>query len=363
MQKTPLFECHRRLGARMTEFAGWTLPVQYEGILSEHAATRSRASIFDTCHMGRLHVSGAGSTDALSRIVTADLRALRPGRCRYGLMLNEAGGILDDLIAYRLDDTEWLLVVNAGTRPRDIAWLEAHLGPDAELFDATRSMAKLDVQGPGSPAAVETVLDCAVAALGRFAFGQCQCRGTWALVSRTGYTGETGFELYVEAGLAADLWQAFLDRGVTPAGLGARDTLRLEAGLPLYGHELTGEVTPVEAGLERYAAKDEPFIGQDACRARRAAGPTRTLAGFRIEGRRTARPGDRVRAGGRTVGKVTSGSYSPTLGCAIGMAYIDVGSLENSATFAIDTGRAELQAVVAVMPFLCGRTQSREGPG
>jgi aminomethyltransferase len=350
-RQTPLCAVHQALGAQMIDFSGWLMPVQYDGILNEHHRTRTDATIFDTCHMGRFRISGERALDALSGILSTELRTMADGQCRYGFLLREDGGILDDTIAYRFGRTEWMVVVNAGTREKDGEWIRARLTSGAAFEDRSDSLAKVDVQGPNAMARVSEVLGYDAGSLRYFRFGKAVFRGQEVMISRTGYTGEKGVELYLDAGHVTALWEAFRNAGVSPAGLGARDTLRIEAGLPLYGHELSEAVTPAEAGMERYAAKPEPFIGREAVRERLAAGPTVRLCGFRVAGRQSARAGNKVLAPDGEIGYVTSGSFSPTLQCGIGMAYVRTGWVRPGCRVAIDTGRAPLEAEIRPYPF------------
>ena len=338
---TPLFERHQKLGARLIEFGGWMMPVQYEGIQAEHVATRTNLTVFDTCHMGRFCFDGSDSMEALSRLLSQDLHTLRDGVCRYGFLLNEEGGILDDTIIYRFDEQHWMLVVNAGTRAKDRDWIAARLPASVSFEDASDRLGKMDVQGPRSLDIVSKVLGRDLTALPYFRF----------VVSRTGYTGEKGVEIYAVTDQVGPLWDEFLAAGVKPAGLGARDTLRLEAGLPLYGHELSEDVTPVEAGMERYASKTEDFVGRDAVVRRLTTGPAKRLCGFRTAGRQAARAGHRVVAAGQDAGLVTSGSFSPTLQCAIGFAYVATPHATPGTWVTIDTGRATLDAELVRMPL------------
>lgn len=350
IQKTPLCESHVKLGARMVDFSGWFMPVQYDGILAEHNRTRTDVTMFDTCHMGRFWVTGGGSLDGLSAILTTDLRTMKDGQCRYGFLLREDGMILDDLITYRFSADRWMVVVNAGTLAKDREWIRSRLPAGVGFEDASARLAKIDVQGPNAFAAVTRVLGVEVASLAYFRFKTFDCGGE-AIVSRTGYTGEKGVELYVAAERIVEVWDRFVAAGVKPAGLGARDTLRLEAGLPLYGHELSEEVTPVEAAMARYAAKTEPYIGSEAVAQRRQAGPDKLLTGFRIEGRQSARAGQAVLQQGRRVGTVTSGSFSPTLGAVIGFAYVERALAVPGSHVQVDTGRNRLDAQLANIPF------------
>ncbi|MEI6210135.1 MAG: glycine cleavage system aminomethyltransferase GcvT [bacterium] len=350
-KQTPLWGQHVQLGARLIEFGGWMMPVQYEGIQAEHVATRTGVTVFDTCHMGRFRFEGSGALDGLSQLLSQDLRSLRDGACRYGFLLNDKGGILDDTIIYRIDAQHWMLVVNAGTLDKDCAWIMQRLSGDVRFEDVSARLGKLDVQGPRALDAVSTVLGRDLTTLSYFRFVEFMRQGDPITVSRTGYTGEKGVEIYASAERIVPLWDELLAAGVKPAGLGARDTLRLEAGLPLYGHELGEDVTPVEAGMERYAAKDERFLGREAMLRRLAAGPVKRLCGFRTEGRQAARAGHRVLVSGQEAGLVTSGSFAPTLQCAIGFAYVTPPHAVPGTRVTIDTGRAMLAAEIVRMPL------------
>lgn len=350
-QYTPLFNAHVALGARMIDFSGWMMPVQYEGIVAEHNRTRTSASMFDTCHMGRFHITGTGADAALSGILTTNLLPMRDGQCRYGFLLRPDGGILDDLIAYRFAADRWMLVVNAGTQDQDAAWIRDHLPAGVTFDNVSSQTGKIDVQGPQALHIASRVLSLELSAIRYFHFTQHPWQGAPLVVSRTGYTGEPGVEIYGSVRQIQQLWQTFLDAGVRPAGLGARDTLRLEAALPLYGHELTESVTPAEAGMERYASKPEPFIGKDALVERLASGPSRRLAGFRAEGRQSARSGNRILKESTPVGEVTSGSFSPSLQCAIGLAYVDRRHAAIGESMSVDTGRNRLDVRLVNTPF------------
>jgi aminomethyltransferase len=348
---TILHDSHRRLGARLIDFGGWDLPVQYDGILAEHQRVRQDVGMFDTCHMDSFRVAGPGALDFLSAMLTQDLRSLSDGRCRYGFLLREDAGVLDDLIAYRRSAEEWMVVVNAGPAAGDFACL-SRFRPvtGVTLTDLRGVQGKIDVQGPNSRAAVERVLGIDLSALGYFRFRAFDNGG---IVSRTGYTGELGYEIFAPLAAIAELWERLLAAGVKPAGLGARDTLRLEAGLPLYGHELTEAVSPAEAGMTRYACKTEPFLGRDALQMRQQHAAAPRLVAFTIAGRQSARHGNRVlNAAGDEAGWVTSGSFSPTLGYAIGFAYVRPELAVPGLAFGVDSGRNVLAACVTTAPFV-----------
>jgi aminomethyltransferase len=300
--------------------------------------------------MGRFTINGANAAKSISAILTTNILPMTDNQCRYGFLLREDGGIMDDLIAYRFTSDRWMLVVNAGTRDKDAAWIQGHLPKSVTFENVSDQTGKLDVQGPKALDTVSRVLSIDANSLRYFRFIECQRLGDPLVVSRTGYTGERGVEIYASVPRIQELWNAFLDAGVLPAGLGARDTLRLEAGLPLYGHELNESLTPIEAGMDRYAAKPEPFIGKDALAKRQAAGPSMRLCGFRIEGRQSARAGHRVMKNNAAIGEVTSGSFSPTLQCAIGFAYVTSRDAVPGHRVGIDTGRNLLDAELVNIP-------------
>lgn len=346
--KTPLNEWHRVHGAKMGPFAGWDMPIQYEGILAEHAHTRTAASIFDICHMGEFRIRGAGAAAALAAAVSHNLDTLKPGKCRYGFLLNAQGGVLDDLIVYRMAQDEFMLVVNGACAASDFAALRERLPEAVSMEDISGQTAKIDLQGPQSVDALEALMGVSFRDLGYFSFRETSFRGQPLLVSRTGYTGELGYELYLPWDAASALWEALLgDARVKPAGLGARDTLRLEAGLPLYGHDLDTEHTPAEAGMGKMLTSMADYVGKDHAQTIR-----QVLVPLTIEGRRSARHGDALAlpGGGPVVGRITSGSFAPTLGYAIAFAWVDAPHADN-AHFAVRTARAELPAARATLPF------------
>ncbi len=327
LRRTPCFGLHRRLGARMVPFAGFSLPVQYESIVAEHHAVRERAGLFDVSHMGQIHLRGPGALPSLERLVSCPVATLPPGRVRYGLLCHESGGILDDVTVYRLAEDAFFLCVNAANVEKDYRWVVRHAAGDTEVRDRSAGTGLLALQGPASAAILERVTDLPVAGLRRFRFLEGAVAGAPALLSRTGYTGSDGFEIYLAAEHTATCFERLLaagaGHGLRPAGLGARDTLRLEAALPLYGHELTDETTPLDARLERFVKLEAGgFLGAEALRRRQAEGPARLLVGFVLDGRGVARAGHALEREGRAVGSVTSGAPSPTLGKSIGLGYV-----------------------------------------
>jgi len=311
----------------MVEFGGFEMPVQYSSILAEHAAVREAAGLFDVSHMGQLGFAGAEALASVDRLLSRPVSTLRPGRVRYALLCNEQGGIVDDVTAYRLEDDAVFLCVNAANVEKDYRWCARHTPESAGLNNQSEQTGLLALQGPASAEILSRVSDAGVAKLRRFSFASFDLAGTSGIVSRTGYTGSDGFEIYVGAGRLARVFEALLDAGaplgLVPAGLGARDTLRLEAALSLYGHELDDTTSPLEAGLGRFVQLDgHAFIGSEAIVRRRDEPQTRTLVGFQMEGRRVARAGYPITREGQDVGHVTSGGPSPTLGRNIGLAYV-----------------------------------------
>ena len=351
--RTPLYEAHLARHARMAPFAGWEMPIQYDGILREHLHTRSLCSVFDTCHMGEIELRGATAADDLERLLTCRIADLAVGRCRYGYLLNEEGGVLDDLTCYRLGPSRFWLVVNASTRPSDFPWIRARCSPSTEVEDISDRLAKLDVQGPTSLAAIEQAFAIRLPELGYFRWATVTLNGTETLISRTGYTGEWGYELYFPVDRALEFWTQLLSvPDVRPAGLGARDTLRLEMGYPLYGHELGPDRTPAGVAEGRFLDLGKPFIGRDRVREELTRGPAEKLVGLLMEGRRAARAGAPVWADGREVGIVTSGSYAPSLGRAVALAYVSAPQAEPGRVLSVRAGdRMPLAGRVEPLPF------------
>ena len=322
---------HARLGAVMTSFAGWQMPLRYASETAEHQAVRHAAGLFDLSHMGEILVSGPGAGAALDYALTGHLSALRPGRARYTMICAEDGGVLDDLVVYRQGEDEFLVIANAANTAVVFGQLrERASGFEAAVTDATADYALIAVQGPAAAGILAPLaggLDLSGVRYYAGTFGEVAGRKAW--VARTGYTGEDGFEVFCRPQDAARVWDALAaggaKAGLVPAGLAARDTLRLEAGMPLYGNELGPDVTPFEAGLGRVVKFDKPgeFVGREALAARASSGPLRQLVGLTIQSRRIARHGYPVLADGQPAGAVTSGAPSPTLGVPIAMAYLE----------------------------------------
>ncbi len=357
--RTPLYNNHVSLGAKMAPFAGYEMPISYSGIIREHEACRKSAAIFDTCHMGEILVVGRASESALENLLTCDVGSIRDGRCRYGMMCNENGGVLDDLVVYRLEPQKFMLVVNASTRHRDVEWIANHLAADAQTEDISDKTAKLDIQGPASVSLINALLGHHIPPIPFFGFVWCAWRGRRILLSRTGYTGEIGFEVYFfdDPADSVGFWNDALEAGATPAGLGARDTLRLEAGLPLYGHELSETRNARDSGCRMAISLAKPFVGRDAV----MAGGKERLVGIILHGRSAARQGDAIISppSGENIGAVTSGSFAPSLGCAVALGYVRAPDAVVGTTVEIAGTRQRLAGSIVSLPFYRGGTARR----
>lgn len=373
MQRTPIYDWHVARKARMVDFAGWAMPVQYTSISEEHLATREACAITDISHMGRLRFEGPGAEEFLAGVLTRRMRDLRLGQIRYSLVTNEQGGILDDvLVGYYHNEYGqpfYVVVVNASNREKIVRWIGAHLSreraeaPGKEVIwsDVTRLWAMFAIQGPRSVELLQPLVDEDLESLRYYKGAQVRilhpaARRQGGIISRTGYTGEDGFELSVGAGIARDVWEALFEigkpLGVVPTGIGARDTLRLEAGMPLYGHELTEETDPFEAGLG-YACYLEgvDFPGRDALLRLRQRPPRAVRVGLKLTGRRVARQGCPVLVRGESVGCVTSGTFSPTLQESIAMAYVRPDGLSPGTEVSVDVRGRQEPARVTTLPF------------
>ena len=323
-RQTPLFEAHNHASARMVDYAGWAMPVLYTSILEEARAVRSSAGIFDISHMGRIRVTGGAATALLQGLTSNDVDSLQPSEAHYSLLTNPEGGIIDDIIVYRESENAYMVVINAGNTDKDLDWIRRHATGDVRIADNTAATAMIAVQGPRAPSMVADLAgDPGLLGLKRFQYAQGRIAGVDATLCRTGYTGEDGFELIVAAEKALNVWNLLCDAGATQCGLGARDGLRIEAGYPLYGHEIDDSTSPVEAGLMWVVRLEKgDFMGADAIRSVKHAGPSRKLVGLRSEDRQQPRQGYSVYAESISIGTVTSGVFSPTRNRSIAMAYI-----------------------------------------
>ena len=339
--RTPLYDRHVALGARMVPFAGWEMPVQYEGVIPEHRAVRTDAGVFDVSHMGEIEVEGPRALELLQSLLASDMAKVEPGRARYTLLTNERGGIVDDLIAYRLDEFRWLLVVNASNRDADYAWIKEREISGSDVRDVSDEYALLAVQGPH---AIEKL---GLGAAEMFTFEEREIGGVETMVCRTGYTGEDGCEILCMAEDAPRLWDAVVASGATPCGLGARDTLRLEACLALHGNDITPDTDAISAGLGWTCALDKEFTGAEELRRIKSEGPERKLVAFTMEERAIPRQGMTIAGGG----EVTSGTHSPTLDIGIGMGYVPSPMSGIDSELTIDVRGKSRRARVVKKPF------------
>jgi aminomethyltransferase len=339
--RTPLHDRHVALGARMVPFAGWEMPVQYEGVIGEHRAVRADCGVFDVSHMGEFEVEGPRATALLQAMLSNDLDKISPGQAQYTLLTNDRGGIIDDLIVYRLDDFRFLLIVNAANTDTDLQWLKEREIRGSDVRDVSEEYALLAVQGPR---AIERL---GLPEAAQFTFAEGEIDGIQCMVNRTGYTGERGCEILVMAEDAGDLWDGVLARGAVPCGLGARDTLRLEASLPLHGNDITPDTDAISAGLGWCCALDKEFSGVAELRELKARGPDRKLVSFVMEEKAVPRQGMTIEGGG----EVTSGTHSPMLDRGIGLGYVRADSATPETELAIDVRGKSRRARVVKRPI------------
>ena len=359
MEKTALHERHRALGAKMTDFHGWDMPLYYTSILEEHKAVRQALGVFDISHMGQVLVAGPEALQTLNRLMVSDLSQVGEGRACYTLMLNEQGGILDDLIIYRLGEESFLVIVNCGNRTSDVEWLTAHATARTTITDISRGRSILAVQGPLACRVLEQILDARVTSLGRFGIAPMRTMGPDACIARTGYTGSDGFELFLPDHHAQRLWDLILSSakplGAQPVGLGARDTLRVEAGLRLYGTDMDANTTPLEVGLDWTVAINKPdFIGKAALVAQKQQGVSRKFVGFELLQGPVPRQGAELTAQDRVVGKVTSGTFSPILNRPLGMGYVEPAFTKPGTELTVTVRSQRYVGTVVKLPFWKG---------
>jgi len=358
-RRTPLHRQHAELGAKLVPFAGWEMPVTYEGVREEHMAVRTHAGMFDVSHMGEVEVEGPGALAFLQRVLSNDVAAVAPGGAQYSCLCAEDGGVLDDLFAYRLGGDRYLLVTNSANHASDLAWLGRwSRGFDVSVRDVADRYAMLAVQGPHARAVAAATLSVALPA--RMQVGVARVGNRPALICGTGYTGEDGVELLIDPEVAPAIWAELLDAGVVPCGLAARDTLRLEACFHLHGNDLGPDRDPIEAGLGWCCREATGFVGAEAVARARAEGTAERLAPFRIEGAGIPRQGNRVMSGGEEVGLVTSGTFSPSLEIGIGMAYVR-GDLADAGTeLEIDVRGKRRAARIASKPLYASPSSRKE---
>jgi len=354
MRRTPLFDKHAELGAKIVPFAGYEMPIQYEGIVAEHRAVRGHAGLFDLSHMGEFFFKGRGAGSTLDRLVSSDIAGLAVGQARYGLLTNERGTIVDDVIVYRISDGEYMMVVNAANIAKDRAHVLAHLNQDVTLDDRSYATALVAIQGPSAADILASQTDADVRSLPSFGVTHGRVAGVRATLARTGYTGEDGFEVFVANADAARVWDALLaagaQQGIKPIGLGARDTLRLEARFSLYGNDIDETTDPIEAGLGWTCKLDKEFTGRDVIAAKKAEGPARKIAGLVVDGG-VARHGHEVTQNGAVVGRVTSGTYGPTVEKNIALAYVPTPLSKVGTALGVRIRGKDVPATVVKTPF------------
>lgn len=360
LKRTPLYPEYEKLGAKTIDFGGWDLPVHFSGIKEEHAATRNAAGLFDVSHMGEIMIEGSDSLAFLQKMLTNDASKLVPGKAQYTIMCYENGGTVDDLIVYHLSENTYLLVVNAANREKDLEWLQRHAEGDVSVRDVSDTYVQLAVQGPKAEKILQKLTDTDVSAIKFFRFEQgVSLDGVQdsAIVSRTGYTGEDGFEIYLPSASGPDLWQVLLKagepEGLRPIGLGARDTLRFEANLALYGQELSSDITPIEAGLN-FAVKikkEEDFIGKETLVKQKKKGPERKLVGIEMLDKGIPRTHYEVYDSDEKIGFVTTGTQSPTLGKNVGLALLNRAYTEEGTEVTVQVRKRRLKARVVPTPF------------
>ncbi|MCM2358714.1 MAG: glycine cleavage system aminomethyltransferase GcvT [Geobacteraceae bacterium] len=354
LKNTPLVDEHIRLKALMAPFGGWNMPIQYEGILAEHRWCREQAALFDICHMGEFLFRGDIVAAGLEEVFTFSVLSIPVGRSRYGFLLNDNGGIIDDLIVFRLAEDEAMVVVNAATIDNDFAVISSRL-KGGEFRNVSAATGKLDLQGPLSREVLVEKFGAAIGDIPYFKFIRTTILGVAATVSRTGYTGELGYEIFLPADKVRELWELLLaDQRVKPAGLGARDVLRLEVGYSLYGSDIDEATTPLEAGLESFVNFDKEFVGKKALLKQKQEGLTRLKAAFRVGSRRSPRHHYEICFEGETVGTVTSGVFSPMLGCGIGLGYLRPEVAAIGAPLTIRHDKVSMEATVVELPFYNG---------
>jgi aminomethyltransferase len=358
LKRTPLFATYARYGAKTIDFGGWELPVQFSGISQEHEAVRTRAGLFDVSHMGEVEVKGDNALAFLQRVTTNDVSRLEVGQAQYSVLCYPDGGTVDDLLVYKLAEDHYLLVINAGNIDKDVAWLQEHLTAGVTLQNISDRTAQLAIQGPLAESILQKLTETDLSQIGFFRFRpDVLLDGVLALVSRTGYTGEDGFEIYLPAEKAEQLWDRLLaagkEEGLLPCGLGARDTLRFEARLPLYGQELGPDITPIEAGIgfAVKTGKETPFIGQEVLKEQKEKGAPRKLVGIEMIDRGIPRTHYPVYVGEEKVGEVTTGTQSPTLKKNVGLALIKSEHAGLGTQLEVEIRGKRLRAVVVATPF------------
>lgn len=354
LKQTALYDSHLSLNARMVPFAGWMMPVQYSGILNEVRSVRTNGGIFDVSHMGRLYISGTEATQLLDWLLTGHIAKLKPGRARYSLMCNEAGGVIDDTVTYRLSENKYLLICNASNRSAVTDWINWWIKnkySSTQIEDATLNTSMIAVQGPYAASLMDSLCLEPPSSLKFFSSMDNNINGKDIFIGRTGYTGEDGFEIVVDSLNAPEIWNTLVENGMVPCGLGSRDILRLEASLPLHGSDITPEISPLEAGLNRFVKLDKDFVGSDILKAQDANGVEKKLIGLIVQGRNLPRHNYSINSNGTVVGIVTSGAYSPTLDRNIAMGYVSPEHSTPLMKLEVDIRGRIAEAEVTALPF------------
>lgn len=351
LKRTSLYNEHLKLNAKIVPFGGWEMPLQYDGILAEYNETRNRLTVFDISHMGEFIVEGDAVLSGLDKIVTPSIAAMPIGSCRYGAMLNESGGVLDDLIVFRIQEKEWMIVVNGATIEKDTGHFQKHITDKGSFKDISDETGKLDIQGPDSREVLISLVE-GIEKLDYYTFDKFEVLGKNVIVSRTGYTGELGYEIYFPSENLPDLWNEILKRGVKPAGLGARDVLRIEMCYSLYGHELGEKISPIESGLSRFIDWEKDFIGKESLLLQKSSGARRKIACIVSETRRSPRAGNTIYADtGEEIGVVTSGTFSPGLERGIGLGFVAEKYFSIGKKLFIGDGKNKLEAEIVGRPI------------
>lgn len=355
-KRTALYQAHKRLGAKIVNFAGWEMPIEYSSILEEHRSVRDSAGLFDLSHMGEIEVSGAGAFSLVQRLITNDASYLRPGKILYTPMCNPQGGIVDDILVYMTGEREFMLVVNAANTGKDYSWVLEESSGKAKMQDISDETSLLAIQGPESEELLGSLTDMTLSRLGYYCFTRGKVKNANALISRTGYTGEDGFELYLDPTCAEEIWGSILEVGrligLRPVGLGARDTLRLEMGYCLYGNDITEDTSPLEAGLGWAVKFDKgDFVGREALSGQKHQGIERKLIGFEMIAKAIPRKGYPILKGQAVIGQVTSGSFSPTFRKGIGLGYLEVEYSQPGTEIQVKIRGKRCQAKVVPTPF------------
>jgi aminomethyltransferase len=351
LKRTALFSKHQSLGAKNIGFCGWEMPVQYEGILKEHEACRNSAALFDTSHMGEFFFEGNLLFSGINEATTIDVLKLPIGKCKYGFLLNEKGGVIDDLIIYKVSEERLMFVVNASRIETDFKAIEKCL--DNGVFtNASEQTSKIDIQGPKSKEILQKIAPFDLDELSFFSFTETTIMDTFAVVSRTGYTGELGYELYLDNEIAPKVWDKLIKLGATPAGLGARDVLRLEMGYSLYGQELDEDTTPIEAGVGFFVQYDKHFVGKEALLKQKEEGAKKKTIAFTTNSKRAPRHGNEIWQNDKKIGFVTSGTFSPSVKSGIGLGRVKSDLFDKDEPLEIKTGRGSIPIFLTKLPFL-----------